>query len=340
MEKIDTPWSVESSRSLEVIGQGQWLLLHCESQVRVIAGSLTSTGLLLMSFYQSSAYLLLIGVTFVAFPSISYIMLNSFVAPVYKSITTPLIVMIPGLINSSATSMLVAKKLHEVGLPLNSYFLILFIASSVIHVRTYFFIPSVPIPKTQDDLDKPAGIKEPPFDMMKTSIAMQLFCKRKESEIEAIEGASTEKRPPIKDHLPLMKNLVFPIYGVYYTIITFRINTIKGWMTSWIQHAYRSLDCADFSDRFTENECLQEIEKSITFLIDINGYTYFFLAVIPFFPAFLIKFFARRYPSDYHYGELRTKLQALLIQMSFVIIVTIASSIIMTHQATAPDSYG
>ena len=64
--------------------------------------------------------------------------------------------------------------------------------------------------------------------MMKTSIGMQLLCRSKESEIEAIEEASLEKRPPIKDHLPFMKNLVFPIYGAYYTIITFRINTIKG----------------------------------------------------------------------------------------------------------------
>jgi hypothetical protein len=122
---------------------------------------MTTVGLLLMSFYKTSAYCLLVGVTMVAFPSIAYIMLNSFVAPIYKAITTTLIVMIPGLINSSATSLLIAKKLYEStiewcttnddgvkectqGLPLEVYFLILFIGSVVIHVRTFFFIPAVP----------------------------------------------------------------------------------------------------------------------------------------------------------------------------------------------------
>ncbi|CAG5079463.1 Oidioi.mRNA.OKI2018_I69.PAR.g9259.t1.cds [Oikopleura dioica] len=306
---------------------------------RVIAGSLTSTGLLLMSFYESSAYYLLVGVTFVAFPSISYIILNSFVAPVYKSITTPLIVMIPGLINSSATSMLVAKKLYEAGLPLNKYFLILFILSFVIHIRTLFFIPSVPIPKPLEPPEQPPGYVEPKFNMMKSAIAVELFCKnKKEKEIEKENPPAAQKRPPIRDHLPQMKNWIYPIYGVYYTIITFRINTIKGWMTSWIQHAYRSLKCSDFQERFSDEDCLGEIENSITFLIDINGYTYFFLAVIPFLPAFLIKFFARRYPKDYHFGELRTKLNALLIQMTFCIAVTIGCSIMMTYQASAPDS--
>ena len=81
-------------------------------------------------------------------------------------------------------------------------------------------------------------------------------------------------------------------------------------MTSWIQHSYRSLNCSDFQESFSGEKCLGEIEKSITFLIDINGYTYFFLAVIPFLPAFLIKFFARRYPKDYFFGELRTKVKS------------------------------
>ena len=114
-----------------------------------------------MAFYKTSAYCLLVGVTMVAFPSIAYIMLNSFVAPIYKAITTTLIVMIPGLINSSATSLLIAKKLYEStiewcttnddgkeectqGLPLDVYFMILFIGLFVIHVRTFFFIPAVP----------------------------------------------------------------------------------------------------------------------------------------------------------------------------------------------------
>ena len=43
-----------------------------------------------MSLYQTSAYCLLVGVTLVAFPSIAYIMLNSYVAPIYKAITTTL----------------------------------------------------------------------------------------------------------------------------------------------------------------------------------------------------------------------------------------------------------
>ena len=207
-------------------------MLCNDSYFRLIAGSLTSTGLLLMSFYESSAYYLLVGVTFVAFPSISYIILNSFVAPVYKSITTPLIVMIPGSINSSATSMLVAKKLYEAGLPLNKYFLILFILSFVIHIRTLFFIPSVPIPKSLEPHERPPGYVEPKFNMMKTAIAVELFCKNdKAKEIEKENQPAVQKRLPVRDHLPQMKNWIYPIYGAYYTIITFRINTIKGRQT-------------------------------------------------------------------------------------------------------------
>ncbi|CBY15832.1 unnamed protein product, partial [Oikopleura dioica] len=155
-----------------------------------------------------------------------------FVAPIYKAITTTLIVMIPGLINSSATSLLIAKKLYEStiewcttndegvkectqGLPLEVYFLILFIGSFVIHVRTFFFIPAVPIPKNVDG-----------FHMMKTSIALKLCC-RKESKVGS-EDASVGKRPPMKEHWPHVKTLIFIIYAVYYSIITFRINSIRG----------------------------------------------------------------------------------------------------------------
>ena len=94
---------------------------------RVLAGSSTTVGLLLMSFYKSFPTLLLPGVILgmknsfpkfsslisVAFPSIAWIMLNTFISPIYKRITVILIVVIPGLINSSATSMLIAKKLYE-----------------------------------------------------------------------------------------------------------------------------------------------------------------------------------------------------------------------------------
>ncbi len=94
---------------------------------RVIAGGSTTVGLILMSFYKSFPSLLLPGVILgtkficskfsslisVAFPSIAWIMLNTFIAPIYKKITVILIVVIPGLINSSATSMLIAKKLYE-----------------------------------------------------------------------------------------------------------------------------------------------------------------------------------------------------------------------------------
>jgi uncharacterized membrane protein YhaH (DUF805 family) len=97
----------------------------------------------------------------IGFPSTAYIMLNTFVAPIYKAITTTLLVMIPGLINASATSLLIAKKLHDSnaiewcttndagikectqGLPLRVYFLILFVASIIIHVRSLFFMPAV-----------------------------------------------------------------------------------------------------------------------------------------------------------------------------------------------------
>ena len=79
-------------------------------------------------------------------------------------------------------------------------------------------------------------------------------------------------------------------------------------MTSWIQYAYRSLDCSEFDD-YTLEKCEEKIEETILLLIDINGYAYFSLAVIPFLPAFLIKFFTNRYPSDYPFAEMRTKVK-------------------------------
>ena len=77
-------------------------------------------------------------------------------------------------------------------------------------------------------------------------------------------------------------------------------------MTSWIQFAYQSLDCSDFSE-FTPEECGNKTANSITLLIDINGYAYFSLAIIPFLPAFLIRVFTSRYPNDYPFAEMRTK---------------------------------
>ena len=154
--------------------------------------------------------------------------------------------------------------------------------------------------------------------MMKTSIALKLCCK-KESKVGS-EDAPVGKRPPIKEHWPHVKTLIFVIYAVYYSIITFRINSIRGrfsqlfkiimkysgWMTSWIQFAYKSLDCADFPE-FTPEECEYQKANSITLLIDINGYAYFSLAIIPFLPAFLIRVFSSRYPNDYPFAEMRTK---------------------------------
>ena len=77
-------------------------------------------------------------------------------------------------------------------------------------------------------------------------------------------------------------------------------------MTSWIQFAYNSLNCTEFPN-FTPEECDNQIAESITMLIDINGYAYFSLAVIPLFPVFLIRFFTSRYQSEYVFAEMRTK---------------------------------
>ena len=79
-------------------------------------------------------------------------------------------------------------------------------------------------------------------------------------------------------------------------------------MTSWIQFAYNSLNCTEFPN-LTHEECGTQIEESITLLIDINGYAYFSLAVIPLFPAFLIRFFTSRYQREYPFAEMRTKVR-------------------------------
>jgi hypothetical protein len=82
----------------------------------------------------------------------------------------------------------------------------------------------------------------------------------------------------------------------------FRINTIRGWMTTWIKHAYDGVkaNCSTL-------DCVTHVDETISFLIDINGYAYFSLALIPLIPAFTIKAFGNSYPTGYKFGELRAK---------------------------------
>ena len=88
----------------------------------------------------------------VALPAISYIVLNTVIAPVYKRITVILIVIIPGLVNSSATCLLIAKKLwqHDHDLRLDAILFYLAVASILIHVRTIFLMPYTPVPANVD----------------------------------------------------------------------------------------------------------------------------------------------------------------------------------------------
>ena len=64
--------------------------------------------------------------------------------------------------------------------------------------------------------------------MMKTSIVMKLCC-HKENKVEA-DDVPVGKRPPMKDHWPHIKSAIFLIYAVYYSIVTFRINSIRGFV--------------------------------------------------------------------------------------------------------------
>ena len=82
----------------------------------------------------------------------------------------------------------------------------------------------------------------------------------------------------------------------------FRINTIRGWMTTWIKHAYEGV-----KTNCSTEECIAEVDGTISFLIDIIGYAYFSLALIPLIPAFIIKAIGNSYPDGYKFGELRAK---------------------------------
>ena len=85
---------------------------------------------------------------------------------------------------------------------------------------------------------------------------------------------------------------------------------LLGWMTTWIQYAYRTLECEEFQSDVGAEECKEKVEETIKVLIDINGYASFSLAIIPFLPAALIRFFTSKYPSDYPFGEMRTKVRS------------------------------
>jgi len=73
-------------------------------------------------------------------------------------------------------------------------------------------------------------------------------------------------------------------------------------MTTWIKHAYDGVktNCSTL-------DCITQVDETISFLIDINGYAYFSLALIPLIPAFTIKAFGNSYPEGYKFGELRAK---------------------------------
>ncbi|CAG5109904.1 Oidioi.mRNA.OKI2018_I69.chr2.g4373.t1.cds [Oikopleura dioica] len=292
------------------------------SWTRLIAGGSATVGLLLMSFYKTYSALLLPGVILVAFPSIAWIMLNTFISPVYKKITVILIVIIPGLINSSATSMLIAKKLYESSngeIGLETVFSLLCILSILIHIRTLFLMPSRPIPKNIHDN----------YNLFKESLVMS-FCK---STVKT-EKMEKPKRPSASSHLKFCKTGAFLVYLVYYTIVTFRINTIRGWMTTWIKHAYEGV-----KTNCSTEECVAEVDGTISFLIDINGYAYFSLALIPLIPAFIIKAIGNSYPEGYKFGELRAKLGGMIFMMTFCAGVSLLCSFLMTLTVSSADSY-
>jgi len=289
---------------------------------RVIAGGSTTVGLILMSFYKSFPSLLLPGVILVAFPSIAWIMLNTFIAPIYKKITVILIVVIPGLINSSATSMLIAKRFYESSegqIGLDKIFNLLAVLSVIIHIRTLFLMPARPIPKNIHDN----------YNMFNESLAMS-FCK---SSVKT-EQMGKPKRPSASSHLKYLKTGAFLVYSIYYTIVTFRINTIRGWMTTWIKHAYDGVktNCSTL-------DCITQVDETISFLIDINGYAYFSLALIPLIPAFTIKAFGNSYPEGYKFGELRAKLGGMVFMMTFCAAVSLLCSSLMTLTVSSADSY-
>ena len=64
-------------------------------------------------------------------------MLNTVIARVYPRIAVILVVMVPGLINSSATSMLISKKLWQnFGLDFDWLLFYLCLGTIIVHIRT------------------------------------------------------------------------------------------------------------------------------------------------------------------------------------------------------------
>ena len=158
-----------------------------------------------------------------ALPAISYIVLNTVIAPLYKKITVILIVIIPGMVNSSATSMLIAKKMWQNSYPdvhLESIFLYLAIGSIVIHLRTIFLMPFSSLPKPIPDN----------YSLFDNSLFSHLFFKKdKESKIEETDEKVVKATgTSMGEYMPILSKLNYWQYLFYYTILTFRINTIRG----------------------------------------------------------------------------------------------------------------
>lgn len=285
---------------------------------RIICGTSTTLGLLMMSFYHSNVNFLFWGSLLLALPAISYIVLNTVIAPVYKRITVILIVIIPGLVNSSATCLLIAKKLwqHDHDLQLDMILFYLAIASMLIHVRTIFLMPYTPVPQNVDG-----------YSIFEHSMFSHFVLKKK-SGSEKLDEKPKSQNIPLSRYWPILRKLTYWQYLFYYTILTFRINTIRGWMYMWIDWAFSSIrdECSG------DTECEQEVQVQVSTLLDLNGFSYFALAVIPIVPAMVIKFIGVWFKSP-----VSGKVYGLVGLMAYCIVFSIVNSMQMCKNASDID---
>jgi len=285
---------------------------------RIICGLCTTLGLLLMSFYKYSSQLIFWGTMLASLPALSYIVLNTVIARVYPRIAVILVVMVPGLINSSATSMLISKKLWQnFGLDFDWLLFYLCLGTIIVHIRTLFFLPYMEVPKIVDD-----------YDMMSDSLFGRLFSKNSEETENLNENNDQKTDSQENSFLSMLKAPTYWNYLVWYTYITFRVNTCRGWMLNWVKWTFSGVkdDCqGDFT-------CENSIEEKISGLIDLFGYLYFAMALIPIIPAVLIKLISKMTGS-----EIKAKIIGYAMIASYCVIIPSFNSYQMCLEAKSEN---
>ena len=99
-------------------------------------------------------------------------------------------------------------------------------------------------------------------------------------------------------------------------------------MYTWIQWTFAEVK-ADCGSNIT---CADEAQLQVSTLLDLNGYSYFALALIPFIPAMMIKLIGNITKS-----ELSGKIYGLVLLMGYCVVFSIVNSIQMCNAAESVE---